>query len=176
MPVDHYHALKVPRNASKAQIKSSFYQLSKAHHPDLSAHPDSPDHFRRASEAYAVLSDDRQRRAYDRSLTTVPPHPREHAFFRTTTWETRNRPPNAKFAWTARKPRPVYHTSTGVKFGAGLRDRTHPVYQNVSQRHSDEHKAHIAFSRISGTARALQLLAGLSVVMWVLGSSGKESG
>ncbi|KAK0205129.1 DnaJ domain-containing protein [Desarmillaria ectypa] len=177
--IDHYHALKVPRNASKAQIKSSFYQLSKTHHPDLSDDPDSLIHFRRASEAYAVLSDDRQRRAYDRTLITdtvvVPTHPRERTSFRTT-WETRNTPPSAKFAWTARKPRPLHHRqhTAGVEFGSGggtgtMRDSTHPSYQNVSQRHTNEHKAHIAFSRISGTVRALQLLAGLSVVMWVLG-------
>ncbi|SJL10021.1 uncharacterized protein ARMOST_13403 [Armillaria ostoyae] len=163
-------------NASKAQIKSSFYQLSKTHHPDLSDDPDSPTHFRRASEAYAVLSDDRQRRAYDRTLVVVPPHPRDTTAFRTATWETRNKPPSAKFAWTPRKPRPLHHQHVGLEFGSGLRDRTHPAYQNVSQRHSNEHKAHIAFSRISGTVRALQLLAGLGVVMWVLGPSGKDAG
>lgn len=176
MIIDHYHALNVPRNASKAQIKSSFYQLSKTHHPDLSDDPDSPTHFRRASEAYAVLSDDRQRRAYDRTLVVVPPHPRDTTAFRTATWETRNKPPSAKFAWTPRKPRPLHHQHVGLEFGSGLRDRTHPAYQNVSQRHSNEHKAHIAFSRISGTVRALQLLAGLGVVMWVLGPSGKDAG
>ncbi|KAK0485007.1 DnaJ domain-containing protein [Armillaria novae-zelandiae] len=168
MIIDHYHALNVPRNASKAQIKSSFYQLSKTHHPDLSDDPNSPSHFRRASEAYAVLSDDRQRRAYDRTLAAVPPHPRDSPTFRTS-WETRNKPPSAKFAWTPRKPRPHQHQHTpGVDFGVP-RDRTHPAYQNVSHRHTEEHKAHIALSRISGTVRALQLLAGLGIVMWVLG-------
>ncbi|KZT30156.1 DnaJ-domain-containing protein [Neolentinus lepideus HHB14362 ss-1] len=64
----HYRTLDIPHNATKSQIKTSFYKMSKLHHPDVSDDSSSKAKFQAASEAYSILGDDRKRRAYDREL------------------------------------------------------------------------------------------------------------
>ena len=73
MGEDLYSLLGVARDASTAEIKSSYKRLAKRLHPDV--HMSKPEAeraaaeraFKAAKEAYEVLSDERKRMAYDRS-------------------------------------------------------------------------------------------------------------
>ncbi|CAL1696738.1 unnamed protein product [Somion occarium] len=72
----HYQTLSVPRDATKNQIK-----LSKLYHPDVAKDLGAKEKFQAVSEAYAILGDDRRRRAYDKTLgsTSSNGHPAHHA-------------------------------------------------------------------------------------------------
>ncbi len=66
MPRDYYEVLGVDRNASKDEIKRAFRRLARQYHPDVNKDPDAEERFKEINEAYAVLSDDEKRAAYDR--------------------------------------------------------------------------------------------------------------
>lgn len=62
-----YELLQVPRNASEAQIKKSYYDLARKYHPDKNADDaKATEQFQRLAEAYRVLSDPESRAVYDR--------------------------------------------------------------------------------------------------------------
>lgn len=65
-PRDYYEVLGVPRDASKEQLKRRYRELALQLHPDRNKAPDAEARFKEVSEAYAVLSDDQKRQAYDR--------------------------------------------------------------------------------------------------------------
>ncbi|KDN66310.1 putative DnaJ domain-containing protein [Colletotrichum sublineola] len=66
---NHYETLKIAHDASPAEIKKSFYALSKTHHPDHNRDdPDASRKFHAIAEAYSVLGTPAKRAAYDRSL------------------------------------------------------------------------------------------------------------
>lgn len=69
-----YDLLKVPKSASTAQIKSSYYDLVKSLHPDRAAtqpkskqeHEDRLERFRSVVKAYELLKDPKTRAMYDK--------------------------------------------------------------------------------------------------------------
>ena len=63
---DYYEILDVQRDANPEQIKSAFRRLARKYHPDVNDSPDAEERFKELNEAYAVLSDDQRRGAYDR--------------------------------------------------------------------------------------------------------------
>lgn len=63
--IDYYQILRVLPTASAAEIKKSYRQLAMEFHPDRNASIRAAEQFTLIKEAYAVLSDAKQRRRYD---------------------------------------------------------------------------------------------------------------
>jgi molecular chaperone DnaJ len=61
---DFYAILGVPLRAEAGEIKRAYRRLAFSLHPDVGQHPD-PERFNEVREAYDVLSNPEQRRAYD---------------------------------------------------------------------------------------------------------------
>jgi len=63
---DFYKTLDVARNASEREIKKSYRRLAMKHHPDRNTDsPEAEEKFKEIQEAYAILSDEQKRAAYD---------------------------------------------------------------------------------------------------------------
>lgn len=72
--LDYYTLIGVPDDASTDAIRAAFRSFARRYHPDRFAGEDETKKaratriFRRGSEAFQVLTDDGQRRAYDEAL------------------------------------------------------------------------------------------------------------
>ena len=70
----HYATLAVPKDASAATIKQAYRKIALEHHPDRTRRlsdqqrQSSENTFKKANEAFEVLSDPAQRRQYDFEL------------------------------------------------------------------------------------------------------------
>lgn len=64
---DYYAVLGVSKDASDEEIKKAYRRLALKYHPDHAKDdPKAEEHFKKISEAYAVLSDKEKRQKYDR--------------------------------------------------------------------------------------------------------------
>ena len=63
---DYYEVLGVPKDASQEDLKQAFRRLARQYHPDVNKAPDAEERFKEINEAFAVLSDEERRAAYDR--------------------------------------------------------------------------------------------------------------
>jgi molecular chaperone DnaJ len=63
---DYYEILGLTRQAGTDEIRTSFRKLAKQYHPDVNKDPAAEERFKELNEAYAVLSDEQKRAAYDR--------------------------------------------------------------------------------------------------------------
>jgi len=63
---DYYELLGISKGASDSEIKSAFRKLARQYHPDVNKKPDAEERFKDINEAYAVLSDQEKRDAYNR--------------------------------------------------------------------------------------------------------------
>jgi molecular chaperone DnaJ len=63
---DYYEILGVPKTASAEDLKQAFRNLARKYHPDVSQEANAEERFKEINEAFAVLSDDQKRAAYDR--------------------------------------------------------------------------------------------------------------
>jgi molecular chaperone DnaJ len=64
---DYYEVLSVERTADAVMIKKAYRRLAIEYHPDKNpGDTEAEERFKEAAEAYAVLSDERQRERYDR--------------------------------------------------------------------------------------------------------------
>jgi DnaJ-class molecular chaperone len=64
---DHYETLGVSRTATEKELKAAFRKLARKYHPDANRdNPEAEEQFKRVNEAYEVLSDEKDRKLYDR--------------------------------------------------------------------------------------------------------------
>ncbi|KAF7271740.1 hypothetical protein GWI33_015418 [Rhynchophorus ferrugineus] len=90
---------RISKNATQADIKSAYYELSKMYHPDRNkgGSKENEQKFREITAAYEVLGNVRARKLYDKGFMShqqphqKPPRDPLHKFYKSR--DIRNRPP-----------------------------------------------------------------------------------
>ncbi|KAH7326176.1 hypothetical protein B0I35DRAFT_127773 [Stachybotrys elegans] len=129
---NHYERLNVRHDASTAEIKKSFYSLSRKHHPDINRDdPNAADTFSKLSEAYKTLSDPARRATYDRDVLRLhQQHHAVHGVHRGSYHSTNpagGRPPSglSRRRGTFRGPPPSFYRSGGWGDQTEKRQKAH---------------------------------------------------
>ncbi|CAG9949731.1 unnamed protein product [Clonostachys rosea f. rosea IK726] len=131
---NHYERLNIRHDATPAEIKKSFYQLSKVHHPDANPSDPSASHtFSLLSESYTVLSDPPRRASYDRDVLRLHQqhHQHQHRHPAGASYHSTNpaggRPPSglSRRRGTFRGPPPSFYRSGGWGAHTEKRRRAH---------------------------------------------------
>ena len=60
--LDYYEILKISKTATTEEIRSSYKNLAKQHHPDKGGYKEK---FQEIQTAYEILSDDNKKKEYD---------------------------------------------------------------------------------------------------------------
>jgi molecular chaperone DnaJ len=63
---DYYEVLEVGRDATPDDLRRAYRTLAKQYHPDVNKDPGAEERFKEINEAYAVLSSEERKAAYDR--------------------------------------------------------------------------------------------------------------
>jgi DnaJ-class molecular chaperone len=61
--MDYYNLLNINKNATKEEIKKSYYKLAKQYHPDRNSGDDTK--FKKINKAYTILIDDEKKKEYE---------------------------------------------------------------------------------------------------------------
>jgi len=62
---DYYKSLGIDKKASKEEISKAYKKLARKYHPDVNKDSGAEDQFKKISEAYEVLKDEKKRKQYD---------------------------------------------------------------------------------------------------------------
>ncbi|KAK4229666.1 DnaJ domain-containing protein [Podospora fimiseda] len=129
---DHYETLEVRPTATPAEIKKSYFRLSKLHHPDTSSSKSSREKFHLISESYAVLSNPSRRSAYDRS------RPRHYHHSHSSVNPAGGRPPSglSRRRSPFQGPPPSFYRSGG--YGSHASKRRHAHESSTAQEGSPD--------------------------------------
>jgi len=68
MAKDYYIILGISRGADQKKIQEAYRKIAKKYHPDVSGSKENAERFLEIREAYETLSDEAQRREYDKQL------------------------------------------------------------------------------------------------------------
>ncbi len=78
-PPDYYQLLGLPRDATPEEIRRAYRRAAHRYHPDKNQNPGETEIFLQIQAAYQVLSNPRERAAYDAQLPPAPKAPRQLA-------------------------------------------------------------------------------------------------